>query len=221
MKQSGLWDGYDIDPKPVVPKQESIPSVMEDQDDILRAIIQLHLPEGSTTFDCDCTYGNGVFYRSIEEPEFRYDIDPQVEGVEVGDWKDLPHEDGSLSSVIADPPFLVYVKKEREHNCAMAKRFGGYWGYEDLLDDYNQAIKEASRVLRKKGILVFKLQNMVVNHKYRATDCRVINMAEHMGFRIKDHFLLYARNRMPGPQKGQQRHARVHHSSFLVFEKTR
>jgi hypothetical protein len=51
------------------------------------------------------------------------------------------------------------------------------------------------------------------------THARVITMAEIEGFRLLDLFVLLAKSRMPGPQKGQQRHARIWHSYFLVFEK--
>jgi hypothetical protein len=52
-----------------------------------------------------------------------------------------------------------------------------------------------------------------------ATHVNVCNWAEHEGFRLLDLFILPAKSRMPGPQKGTQRHARVFHSYFLVFVK--
>jgi hypothetical protein len=74
-------------------------------------------------------------------------------------------------------------------------------------------------VLKKGGKLVFKCQDIIHNHAMHCTHNRVINMAEIEGFRLLDLFILPARSRMPGPQKGTQRHARVWHSYFLVFRK--
>lgn len=67
--------------------------------------------------------------------------------------------------------------------------------------------------------MVFKCQDIIHNHRMHCTHYNVIKWAECEGFRLVDLFILTAKSRMPGPQKGKQRHARVWHSYFLVFEK--
>jgi hypothetical protein len=53
-----------------------------------------------------------------------------------------------------------------------------------------------------------------------ATHANVIEWAKDAGFRLKDLFILAAKHRMPSPnRKGKQKHARIFHSYFLVFEK--
>jgi hypothetical protein len=196
-----------------------IRSVYEDQDSILKAIQKLHCPDG---FDCDMTYGNGVFWKNIQKPRLCFDITPQKRGVEQGDSRSLPVPVSSLASVVFDPPFLTYVKGGRSHkggNVAMSKRFGGYYTYKELEDHYRDSISEAYRILKKRGKFIFKCQDIIHNHKMHCTHVRVINMAELEGFRLADLFILAAKHRMPGPQKGTQRHARIWHSYFLVFEK--
>ena len=194
-------------------------SLYFEQDEILRAIISLHCPNG---FDCDMTYGNGSFWTSIPRPRYCYDIDPQNLEAVKADSQRIPHEKESLQSVVFDPPFLTYCKNGRDHagqRVAMTARFGGYYKYEELEEHYRHTISEAYRVLKRNGIMVFKCQDIIHNHKMHCTHVNVINWAECEGFRLKDLFVLAARNRMPSPQRGTQRHARIWHSYFLILQK--
>lgn len=194
-------------------------SVSEDQDEILDGIERLHCPDG---FECDMTFGTGVFYRNRPRPKHCFDIDPQHPFVTKACSTMLPLEPASVCSCVFDPPFLTYVKNGREHGegaVAMTKRFGGYYTYAELEEHYQHSISEAHRVLRKRGVLVVKCQDIIHNHRMHCTHYRVLMMAEIEGFRLRDLFVLAARHRMPGPQAGQQRHARIFHSYFLVFEK--
>jgi hypothetical protein len=193
-------------------------SCTDSQEEILMAIQSLHCPEG---FECDMTYGNGSFWRTLPRPRLCFDISPQKPEAQVGDSRMLPVEPASLRNVVFDPPFLTYVKNGREHNSkvAMTSRFGGYYRYDELEDHYRDSISEAYRVLKPGGKMIFKCQDIIHNHRMHCTHFKVILMAEIEGFRLADMFVLAAKHRMPGPQKGQQRHARIWHSYFLVLEK--
>lgn len=198
-----------------------IKSVYENQIDILKSIMTLCNIE---RFDVDVTYGNGMFYKELEKPMHCFDIDPSlVETPASSD--DLPLADSSVSSLIFDPPFLTYVRAAREGNgnMVMAKRFGGYWRYAELEAHYKGTLKEAARVLKKKGVMVFKCQDIIHNHKMNCTHANVINWAAG-DFRLKDLFILPAKTRMAIPQqagtkKKVQKHARIFHGYFLVLEK--
>lgn len=194
-------------------------SVYFDQTEILKAIIALHCPQG---FECDITFGNGKFYDSIKAPAFKFDIDPQVDGVKQASSTSLPIESGSLSNVVFDPPFLTYVRAGREGNGSMimAKRFAGYWRYDELATHYQQTLEEVNRILSIGGILVFKCQDIIHNHKMHCTHANVIQWANNYGFRLRDLFILPATHRLPSPNRaGSQKHARIFHSYFLVLEK--
>lgn len=199
-----------------------IKTISYDQHEILRNILKLC---NLQHFHVDVTYGNGCFYRKdIPQPILKYDIDPQKECVQKESSDCLPIDSGTIESLIYDPPFLTYVKNARSHkngDVAMSRRYGGYWRYDELENDYKKAILEANRVLRKKGFFVVKCQDVIHNHKIHATHVNVINWAGDYGFRLKDLFILNAKHRMPGPQAGIQRHARIYHCYFLVFVKTK
>jgi hypothetical protein len=199
-----------------------IRSVYYDQIDILKSIMELC---GINRFCADITYGNGKFYGEIEQPIFKGDISPQTEGVTECSSSHLPVKDCQFKSLVFDPPFLTYVRAAREGNgkMIMAKRFGGYWRYDELEKHYRETLEEAHRVLSKKGIMVFKCQDIIHNHKMHCTHMNVIEWSKGM-FRLKDLFILPVKSRMPIPQqegtkKKVQKHARIFHSYFMVLEK--
>lgn len=198
-----------------------IKSVYENQIDILKSIMKLC---NIDRFDVDVTYGNGMFYKEIEKPAYCFDIDPSLVDTPASS-DNLPLGDKSVSSLIFDPPFLTYVRAAREGNgnMVMAKRFGGYWKYDELEVHYKGTLTEAARVLKKKGVMIFKCQDIIHNHKMHCTHVNVINWAND-SFRLKDLFILPAKTRMAIPQqkgtrKKVQKHARIFHSYFLVLER--
>jgi len=196
-----------------------VKSVYHQQDDILKSIIRLHCPEGIQT---DLTYGNGSFYKNIEKPEHMFDIQPLHDGVIESCSTNTPMENKSLKSVAFDPPFLTYIRNNRSGNgnMIMSKRFSGYWRYDELLDHYFKTIQEVARILKSKGVFIFKCQDIIHNHKMHCTHNEVINHCCENGFRLLDLFILAAKHRLPAPNKKKtQKHASVFHSYFLVFKK--
>jgi hypothetical protein len=198
-----------------------VKSVYENQTDILKGIMILYAPNG---FECDVTYGNGQFYKEISKPKYCFDLDPQTSNTIEASSTDLPLENESIGNLVFDPPFLTYIRASRGGNGSMimAKRFAGYWRYDELKDHYQKTLIEAQRVLKTNGIMVFKCQDIIHNHKMHCTHANVIEWAKDAGFALKDLFVLPAKHRMPSPNRaGTQKHARIFHSYFLVFEKTK
>ena len=196
---------------------KTVKSLYTSQDELLGAIRDLHCPEG---FECDLTYGNGSFWREGEPPRYRYDIDPQSPDVTYACSTDIPHDEGTLGSVVFDPPFLTYVRAGRGGNGKMllSRRFGGYWSYQDLTEHYCKTLDECARVMRPGGKLIFKCQDIVHNHRLHATHINVVQCAERRGFWLKDNFILAATHRLPAPnRRGKQKHSRIFHSHFLVL----
>lgn len=197
----------------------TIKSVSYDQQEILESIMRLCQIE---RFDADLTFGNGQFWKEIEKPLNRFDIDDSLPDLTAAcSSTQTPLDDHSVGSCMFDPPFLTYVRAGREGNgnMAMAKRFSGYWRYDELAEHYQQTAKEAGRIIKKKGVFVVKCQDIIHNHKMHCTHANMIQWCSEW-FRLKDLFILPAKHRMPSPNRaGSQKHARIFHSYFLVFER--
>jgi len=197
-----------------------IKSVSDNQTEIIQSIMYLCDIE---RFDIDLTYANGGFWKNLPQPAIKFDIDPQTTDTIYANSVDLPLPQSCVKSVMFDPPFLTYIKQGRDHNSIMGKRFGGYWKYDELEAHYTGTISEAHRVLNDRGVFVIKCQDIVHNHKMHCTHLNVMKWADQK-FRLKDLFILTAKHRMPMPsidghKSRMQKHARIHHSYFMVLEK--
>jgi len=115
-----------------------------------------------------------------------------------------------------DPPFCFGTHGKTKNNIS-AKRFTMFDTFYELCIMYQDSLKEFYRILKKKGILVFKCQDYT-DSKTTMTHCLVYNWAVEFGFYVKDLFILINENRIWNP-KLKQRHARKCHSYYFVFEK--
>ncbi len=210
-----------------------VKSLYSSQDDILRAIIRLHTPGG---IECDLTYGNGVFWRSIDRPKLCFDIAPTQPFVKRGDSRKVSLDAESISSAVFDPPFLCYVRdgksmSKRSPELAgtatsiMSRRFGGYWAYSELADHYQQTFREVARVLKPSGVFVLKCQDIIHNHQMFCTHVNATQWAAECGLKLEDLFILTSEKRVPvkAARHGiqTQKHARIYHCYFLVFYKAK
>ena len=89
----------------------------------------------------------------------------------------------------------------------------------DLKEMYIESMSEFYRVLSDKGLLIFKCQDLVYNHKQFLTHVFVINRAEIEGFFCHDCIVLIRDNVLLSAHIQKQQHARKTHSYYLVFSK--
>lgn len=197
-----------------------VSSVSFDEKEIITNILNLHVP--SKRIDLDPTYSKGVFYRGLSEPTLKFDIAPQVEGVQQANAENLPLGRECVDSIMFDPPFLATkgpsLEKDDESN-KMAKRFSAYPDEKSLHTFYVNALKEFHRVLRPNGVVIFKCQDKVSSGKQYLSHWFIIKVAQELGFYCKDLFVYVAKNRMVADWQKKQQHARKFHSYFLVFQK--
>ncbi len=177
-------------------------------------------------FDLDCTYSKGVFWKTLPQPIHKTDLYPQSDKVVKADSGDLPFEDNSMSSVMFDPPFIIEGKntyhKTKAGSSIIAKRFEGYFNFEELKAHYFRTLKESYRLLKNDGLLVMKCQDIVSSGKNHFTHCMVMQMAIDIGYCPQDMFVLISKNRINsfGTKWQRQYHARKYHSYFWVLKKT-
>ena len=209
----------------LIPVKKIIKSINFNQQDIINDILELHVP--TKQIDCDPTYSKGVFYKNekVKEPKYKYDIEPQRKDVIKCDCRNLPLKDNSIYSLMFDPPHLSTTGKSlkgSDDNNKINKRFGVFPSEKELFQFYVGSMKEFYRVLKDKGILIFKIIDKVSGGKQYFSHTFVQNEAEKIGFYAKDLFILLAKNRIIADwQRKNQQHARKYHSYFLVFQKTK
>lgn len=199
-----------------------IKSVSYDQGEIIKNIIKLHVPSGK--IDCDMTMSKGNFYKKtgIELPRHKFDKFPQREDTIKIDNKILL-DDESIDSLMIDLPFLVGSRKDvhsyDDGSCIIGKRFEQYGSMNELIESYKLWIREAARVLKPNGTLIFKCQPTVSGGVQYFIDTLSTIEAIKNGLYPKDRFILVAKNRLIGAGHHKQQHSRRFESYFLVFKK--
>ena len=175
----------------------------------------MHLHNGGRRFAVDAAYSKGVMWRGLPEPEMKFDLAPQVDGVEQSDARSLPLEDGSVDSVAFDPPFLV-----RTGSGSLIKdRFSCFSSVDEMWSVYGDALSEFMRVLEPKGIVAFKCQSQIYSGKQVWSEEEVFFMARQRGFYVQDKLYRLNGNPMARPGNHTQRHARRNVSTWWVFRK--
>lgn len=200
-----------------------VKSVCESNYVAIKNIMHLYKIE---QFDLDCTYSKGNFWKDLPSPKHKSDIYPINDSVINASSENLPFEDGSMKSIMYDPPFVIVgsgksYKNDKIGSSIIAKRFEGFGTFEELKSNYYHSLKELHRVCEDKGYVVFKMMDTVSGGKQFFTHVMVMNMAQSIGFYPKDLFILTAKNRINsfGTKWTKQIHSRKHHSYFFVFQK--
>jgi hypothetical protein len=168
------------------------------------------------SFELDATYSTGGFYREeVPEPKLKFDLRPQVPGVQQADFRALPLDSASVTSAVFDPPFIHAAGQDS----IIGRRFADGRSQHALRALYLGGLVEFYRVLKPKGVLVVKTQDIVESGRQVLNHCRVWEMANSLGFLDLDVFILLKRSSLRGHNWERQQHAHKSHSYFLVFEK--
>lgn len=190
-------------------------SVFEKDEDILKAINDIYLKH--KWYDLDCTYSKGNFYKNIDEPRIKSDIEPLFDDVIKSNSMSLEFiEDNSLNSIVFDPPFLFRNRKSLNTD-KMSKRFSYFMNYEDLINMYEASIKCFCKKLKKGGILCFKCQDMS-DGKFYCTHNEIINICKNTNLELKDIIIKNSKTKLQKEAKQQNCVAKTH-SYWLIFKK--
>ena len=174
----------------------------------LANILNLYVTKGSVI--ADVTYGKGVFWRDIDESD--YDLRPTdlASGV---DFCDLPYMDSELDALVLDPPYMHGGKtvKKSINDCYKNQNTS----HESVIRLYAGGILEASRCLKKGGIIIIKSQDEIESGKQRFSHLEIMHCLEMFGFSILDLFVVVQKS-IPAMREKYQKTARKNHSYFIV-----
>lgn len=170
----------------------------------------------------DMTYGRGTWWKKWRPaPLVTNDIDPKSTAEHHHDFRDLPAQWEGLFDVVAfDPPYVAVGGRKT----STIGNFNDAYGLvtvpknpADLHLFMVEGLLEAHRVLRKKGLVLFKAMNYVTSGSYMPQAYAALH-AVGREFRLKDEFI-HLRKPGPQPERAVQKHARRNYSHLFVLEK--
>lgn len=172
----------------------------------------------------DPTFGNGRFWKNIDQSSFDVRTTDLKDGV---DLRSLPYKSGSVDMVVLDPPYrYTPVKNKRQEDTSGHGKVDGLYNLQStnlkntkaVIELYRDGFQEAHRVLKKGGFLVVKCQDTVQDGKNIWVHVQLMQIAEDEGFACRDLLVVNP----PSVTKTRwkfQRHLRKAHSYFLVFRR--
>ena len=209
-----------------------IRTIFDNQALLLRAAIDLY--NKGKPIEADVTYGAGAIWRELPEPQqkldieprespniptLKFDIEPQLKEVMKSDCRELPFLNDSIGSIMFDPP-LIGGHKGAGRPSMITKR--GYGQFSDALALYAfffESLKEFWRVLRSGGIVIFKCQDYIHDHRQHFAHIEIANMATSLNYRLEDLLILTTENRINRPDLKKMEHARKYHCYFWILRK--
>lgn len=203
---------FDVKPKAAHPKRV-IKTTYTNERELINDVLWLY--NNGEGVDVDPCYSVGNFWKGLPQPKHKFDLEPKLPEVKKADCTNLPFENETVKSIMFDPPFVTYPSE----TSIITNRFSAFKTLEELQDMYTESLSEFYRILENKGLLIFKCQDLVHNHKQFLTHNFVINRAEIEGFYSRDCIILVRDRAILSPHIQKQQHARKTHSYYLVFQK--
>ena len=192
-------------------------------DTVFPHIMGLYVAPGSIV--ADVTYGRGTFWNHIPRGEYDLRATDILTGI---DCRKLPYADGEIDCVVLDPPYMhspggtahtVHQAFERHYRNNETGNLTDRKYHDAVISLYEDAGKEAWRVLHERGVLIVKCQDEVCSNRQRFTHVEIIQYYANIGFIGEDLFVVFRKNRPGLSRVVKQVHARKNHSYFLVFWK--
>ena len=214
-----------------------IKNINTDQHRILADI--MHLYNNDEGFELDPTFSKGNYYGdfkwinengeketyTIPQPKYKMDVYPLAEDVQKLEiMGNFPLEDESVKSVNIDLPFVISVGPSmgngNKKSNITSNRFSAFYPVSNLIETYYHFLKEAYRVLKEDGILVWKCQRTITGGKTLNSPEMSWLFAESIGFDCVDAFYLEGKSRLISGKVKHQEHSRSYVSIFYVFKKS-
>ena len=194
-------------------------SVSDNQTDILKVILAIHLPK-KMRFQCDLTAWKFGFYKDgLQKPIYCYDKYASIlNNDEVKDLSEFETDwhDGTFQSIVIDLPCSIEMPSTKSR-FDVSTHFSSLG---ELLEEHEKMLRLAHRKMQTRGILVYKVMDFTFqNAPYWLSD-EVLRMAKEIGFELVDK-LIYID---PKHSKIDRRRTRFTasvpaHAYFFVFKK--
>lgn len=147
--------------------------------EVIPILLQIHCSIENPLI-LDCTYNTGKMWKGLNYNPHRMDINPELDLDTVGDFSKMPFENESFDVIVFDPPHLPTHAASKNSSKIWEKCYGitsegiGRDG-DNVIDMFFPFLTEAKRVLKKDGIILAKIADLVHNHRQQWQQVDFIN----------------------------------------------
>lgn len=193
--------------------------------EVLGKLLRIHSKENP--YILDCTYGHGKIWKgSTYRPDVSIDK-RELKGITIqADFWYLPFQNGTFDVIVYDPPHLPNAADSKGASGMWRDRYGivqekGRREGDNICSEFYPFLTEAKRLLRKNGIVLAKIADLVHNHRYQWQQVRFITSSEEVGLTPCDMMIKVdpVAGRLKSSKWVTQKHLRKSHCYWIVARK--
>lgn len=199
-------------------------SILQGRDyEVLDILINIH-SNTDNPFILDCTYNTGKMWKKCNfQPDIKLDINSSFSANVIGDFRSLPFQSEVFDIVVFDPPHLPSNAASINSSKMWEKTYGitndnqtrQGDNINDLFEDFILSVKQ---IIKKDGILIAKIADIVHNHRYQWQHVDFINKCHNAGIVVCDMMIKQdpAAGNLSSGKWQNVKHLRKAHCYFLV-----
>jgi len=201
-------------------------------------ILGLYVKPGAVI--ADLTFDTGRFWRNVDAGTYQvvgsgipspspHPLPPRARassppfaGALIADARRTPYRNESFDAVVLDPPYGNASTTPRRDGIQRSYNLASCMTPEQIRKLYFEAMDEAERILKMRGILIVKCQNFVDGGRNHFMEEYIWLRALKLFFRAEGKINMVPPGKpiMRHPDRPQQ-HERKNHSTFWIFRKVK
>lgn len=192
---------------------------------ILENLLRIHAPD-KLLLALDCTYNTGKMWKSFNFKDTgvkldTMDIDPNSKAFFIEDFMEMPSiPDNKYDFLVFDPPHLPGVSEGSSK--IYAKEYGIIGPTkgrekENVSGMFRPFLLQAKRVLKKDGIILVKICDLIQGRKYQWQHVDLINIARDLDIVACDMAIKSRSGSIISSKWKNQYHLRKSHSYWIVL----